>query len=115
MKYCPVCDAPLTLFVIMRALTANRLRCPHCGRRLKVIPASKLNLTIAFAYLMLSCLSLLVGLHLSETFQAGLLTGLAVYLFVFIPLIELLAGLYISKSQRLRIACTVTSNKRKAT
>lgn len=100
---------PLTLFVFMRALNVNRLRCPHCGRRLKVIPASKLNLTIAFAYLMLSCLSLLLGLRLCETFQAGLLVGVAIYLFVFIPLVKLLVSLYISRSRKLRIACRLSS------
>jgi uncharacterized protein YbaR (Trm112 family) len=105
LKYCPICNTPLTLFTIMRALTSTRLRCPLCRRRLKVLPANRLNLCLTLAYLLLACLSLLIGLKIGESLQHSLLSGILIYLFICIPLVELLAAYYIQRNPALRIAC----------
>ena len=105
MKYCPVCNTPLTLFTIMRALTSNRLRCPFCGRRLKVLPANKLNLCLGIAYLLLACLSLFIGFQIGESQKHSLLSGIVIYLFICIPLVELLAAYYIQRNPALRVGC----------
>lgn len=105
MKYCPVCNTPLTLFTIMRALTSNRLRCPFCGSRLKVFPVNSLNLRLGLAYLLLACLSLLIGLQIDESLKYCLLSGILIYLFICIPLVELLAAYYIQRNPALRVGC----------
>lgn len=105
MKRCPVCNAPITLFTIIKALSSTRIRCPNCGRRLQFIPSGKLNLSIAVTYLLFSCLSLAFGLRLSENFTSGILTGIGVYFLICIPLVEIVVALYINRHPALQVTC----------
>lgn len=105
MKRCPLCEAPITVFALMWAPASSRLRCPNCGRRLKLTGVRPLTLMVSLAYFLLGCLSFMLGFRLFGALIPCLATGITIYLLVCVPLIELLACLYVHSNKRIQVNC----------